>query len=212
MISRISPDQWAGAAFAAAFVVLITLGPTILPVTFYAPSICSKMLLAIVAGVGVRDIIALLASLIGLGAVIASSATTIAVMKLLSAAYLVYMDVRMIMTASTAIEKLEKLTQKTTRAVFSDAATITVLNPKSIGFFIAFVPQLIQQTAPSVPQCALVLITFVSLGVMNALGFAPPGGPRAQPHQTVAYSARATTPWRLRPISLAAFTATRRRT
>jgi threonine/homoserine/homoserine lactone efflux protein len=48
------------------------------------------------------------------------------------------------------------------------AATITVLNPKSILFFVAFVPQFVSSSAAFVPQAALLLVTFVCLAMLNA--------------------------------------------
>jgi threonine/homoserine/homoserine lactone efflux protein len=47
-----------------------------------------------------------------------------------------------------------------------------VLNPKSIGFFIAFVPQFIDTGAPVGPQFAVMIATFVGLGGANALAYA----------------------------------------
>jgi threonine/homoserine/homoserine lactone efflux protein len=55
---------------------------------------------------------------------------------------------------------------------FRDAFLVTVLNPKSIAFFVAFVPQFLDPAWPFLPQASLVLVTFVGLGALNALGYA----------------------------------------
>ena len=56
--------------------------------------------------------------------------------------------------------------------VFWHAATVTALNPKSIAFFIAFVPQFLSVHAPLVPQFAILITTFVGLAALNALAYA----------------------------------------
>ncbi|MEM1431789.1 MAG: LysE family translocator, partial [Pseudomonadota bacterium] len=57
-------------------------------------------------------------------------------------------------------------------AVFRHAALVTALNPKSIGFFVAFVPQFIRPDAPVAPQGAVIVATFVGLAALNALAYA----------------------------------------
>ena len=49
---------------------------------------------------------------------------------------------------------------------------VTALNPKSIAFFVAFVPQFIDYTAPLLPQFIIMEATFVVLATANALAYA----------------------------------------
>jgi len=49
---------------------------------------------------------------------------------------------------------------------------VTALNPKSIGFFIAFVPQFISVESAYAPQASILIATFVGLAAFNALVFA----------------------------------------
>jgi threonine/homoserine/homoserine lactone efflux protein len=49
---------------------------------------------------------------------------------------------------------------------------VTALNPKSIAFFVAFVPQFIDHAAPLLPQLAIMEATFVTLATLNALAYA----------------------------------------
>ena len=164
-------ELWLSFTFAAG-ILLITPGPTILLVVSYALSIGRIEALAMVAGVGLGDFIAMSLSLIGLGALLAASATAFIIMKWVGAAYLAYMGIRMIMTARRATGTIEVISRKSAGAAFRDATIVTVLNPKSIGFFIAFVPQFIAPDAPLAPQFATMLATFVGLGVLNALAYA----------------------------------------
>jgi threonine/homoserine/homoserine lactone efflux protein len=58
------------------------------------------------------------------------------------------------------------------RGVFGHAAAVTALNPKSIAFFIAFVPQFIRPEAPLIPQFIILISTFCTLAALNALAYA----------------------------------------
>ena len=49
---------------------------------------------------------------------------------------------------------------------------VTALNPKSIVFFIAFVPQFLVLDRPLAPQFAVLIATFVTLAAVNALAYA----------------------------------------
>jgi threonine/homoserine/homoserine lactone efflux protein len=51
---------------------------------------------------------------------------------------------------------------------FRQAWAVTTLNPKSILFFVAFLPQVIAPAAPPVPQMAALGATFVTLAALNA--------------------------------------------
>jgi len=46
------------------------------------------------------------------------------------------------------------------------------LNPKSIAFFIAFVPQFIDPASPLLGQFVILIATFVGLAAINALAYA----------------------------------------
>jgi len=59
-----------------------------------------------------------------------------------------------------------------TRSVFGHATAVTALNPKSVVFFIAFVPQFINLNASLLPQFSILIATFVGLATLNALAYA----------------------------------------
>ena len=163
---------WA-AFLAASTLLLIVPGPTIVLVLSYALSQGRRVAVSCAAGVAVGDLIAMTASLLGLGALVLASATLFTVLKWIGAAYLVWMGVGMLRNAGASrLSVPEGRAPVSARKVFRDAATVTALNPKSIVFFIAFVPQFIDPDAALLPQFVILIATFVGLAALNALAYA----------------------------------------
>ena len=157
----------------ASTTLLLVPGPTVLLVLSYAVSQGRRVALATVAGVALGDLIAMTASLTGLGAMVLASATLFAVLKWVGAAYLVYLGIKLYRSAGVSrLEPINAVGETTTTRVFANAAAVTALNPKSIVFFIAFVPQFIDAKAALIPQFLVLIITFVGLAAINALAYA----------------------------------------
>lgn len=130
-----------------------------------------RIAVASAAGVALGDLVAMIASLAGLGALVLASVTLFTALKWIGAVYLVWLGIRLIRTAHRPGLGIENLDQKTGGDVFWHAATAAALNPKSITFFIAFVPQFITVTQPLLPQFAILVTTFVGLATLNALAY-----------------------------------------
>jgi threonine/homoserine/homoserine lactone efflux protein len=52
------------------------------------------------------------------------------------------------------------------------AYAVTALNPKSIVFFVAFVPQFLVATKPFAPQMVVLVATFILIAVANTSAYA----------------------------------------
>ena len=167
-----APDLWL-AFVAASAVVLLIPGPTILLVLSYALTQGRSVALATAAGVALGDLTAMTASLLGLGAIVLTSALAFTALKWVGAVYLMWLGIKMLRGARHAeLGQLTKTRPRAARNVMGHAAVVTALNPKGIGFFIAFVPQFIDTGNPLAPQFTVMIATFVSLGALNALAYA----------------------------------------
>lgn len=157
---------------AASFALLLIPGPTVLLVLSYALSKGRSVAVASAAGVALGDLVAMSASLAGLGALVLASATLFTALKWVGAAYLVWLGFKLIRSAPSDGLSVPTADNITASRVFGHTAAVTALNPKSIAFFIAFVPQFLSPAAPLLPQFAILIATFVTLAALNALAYA----------------------------------------
>ncbi|TCP63212.1 threonine/homoserine/homoserine lactone efflux protein [Rhodovulum bhavnagarense] len=155
----------------ASMVLLIIPGPTILLVISYSLSQGRRVAVAMALGVALGDLVAMSASLAGLGALVLASATLFSVLKWGGALYLLYLGIKLWRSPPVLPQEVNPA-QRPARAVFGHAAAVTALNPKSIAFFIAFVPQFLRPEAPLGLQFAVLIGSFVSLAALNALAYA----------------------------------------
>ncbi|MBN9063079.1 MAG: lysine transporter LysE [Rhizobiales bacterium 65-9] len=158
-------------AFAAASAALVLIpGPTVTLVVGYAIAQGRSAALAIALGVALGDFVAMSLSLLGMGAVLAASATLFTAVKIVGAAYLAWLGWKL-WTAPVGDAGQAAVAPQSSRRMFAHAFAVTALNPKSIIFFVAFVPQFIDRHAAYAPQVAILVATFVTLGLINALAY-----------------------------------------
>ena len=166
-----SLEVWLAFVAASAALLLIP-GPTVLLVVSHALSHGRRVALSTAAGVAVGDAVAMTTSLAGLGAVVTASATLFTALKWCGAAYLIYLGLRLVLARPEAAPLPAGRAALSRRAAFRQAATVTVLNPKGIAFFIAFMPQFVDPVRPLLPQFAILIATFVALAALNTLAYA----------------------------------------
>ena len=156
----------------ATFVVLVIPGPTIMLVVSSSLTQGKRAALPLALGVGLGDLVAMSASLAGLGAILATSATLFTVLKWIGAAYLIYLGVKTWRARPEIGPAMARMEIASKRTNVFQAFAVTATNPKSIAFFCAFVPQFLNHDAPIMPQVLILGTTFVVLAVANAATYA----------------------------------------
>ena len=158
---------------ATSAVVLAIPGPTILLVLSYSIAHGRKSTLPVVAGVALGDSVAITFSLIGLGTLLAASAFWFTMIKWIGGLYLIYLGVRLMRGVIKPVQlQAAEIQQASARKLFANAFIVTALNPKSIVFFIALLPQFISSVHPATPQLWILGITFVVLATIGATSYA----------------------------------------
>ena len=160
-------------AFAAASTILLIIpGPTIILVISYALGAGRGTALWTVIGVFFGDLVAMTLSVIGLGALLAASATAFTILKWIGGAYLIWLGYKLFTTPAEAQHLESKAAATSGPRMAFHAFLVTATNPKGIVFFIAFVPQFLNPAAPAAPQLAVMVATFTLLAAVNALVYA----------------------------------------
>ena len=114
-------------------------------------------------GLGVGYFVHTLAAVLGLSAVILSSAFAFSIIKWLGAIYLLYLGFSSLQSMWKGGSKLTQQTENKARgSVFKQGIVVSVLNPKVALFFLSFLPQFIDMTASSVNMQLLILGLFFS--------------------------------------------------
>ena len=157
---------------AASAIVLIIPGPTILTVISYSVTHGKRANVALVAGVALGDSTALVASLVGLGALLAASATWFTVVKWIGGLYLLYLGVKLLRSGVALPEPGAAPPIQSMWRLFANTYAVTALNPKSVVFFVAFLPHFIDASADVTRQLWIVAVTFVVLASINAALYA----------------------------------------
>jgi threonine/homoserine/homoserine lactone efflux protein len=109
-------------------------------------------------GIGAGTLVHIVAAALGLSAILATSATAFTVVKLIGAAYILYMAFGLLRSRKEAggAKKLD-LPALPYRKIFGQGFLTNVLNPKVALFFLAFVPQFIDAGAPHKAVAFIVL-------------------------------------------------------
>ena len=165
-----SVENWA--AFAAASAILLMIpGPTVLLVVSYALGQGWRTALPMALGVALGDFTAMTLSMLGVGALLAASAAVFTTLKIVGAAYLVYLGIKLFRAGGT-LRAEPRADSVPSLKMIAHAWLVTALNPKSITFFVAFLPQFLDRHSPFMTQMVVFEATFLALAFLNALGYA----------------------------------------
>jgi homoserine/homoserine lactone efflux protein len=117
-----------------------------------------------------------LASMLGLGAVLKSSAIVFGAVKVLGALYLFYLGIRHLFGRNSALKvplgRPQNRESATACGLFGEAFLLAATNPKPILFFTALFPQFIHPQAPLLPQFLVLTGIFMSLSFATLVCYA----------------------------------------
>jgi len=117
-------------------------------------------------GIAVGDLIHTFAAVLGLSAILMTSALAFEMVKYLGAAYLIFLGIKALLEKTKKIE--HPTASKENPAVsFRQALLIELLNPKTALFFLAFLPQFVRTDGPPVVYQLLSLgLVFVLMSIL----------------------------------------------
>lgn len=118
-------------------------------------------------GIGTGTFVHIVAAALGLSAILATSAAAFTVVKLVGAAYILYLAAGMLFSRRSGGDaQLPALAPLPYGRIYAQGILTNVLNPKVALFFLAFVPQFIDAHAPHKALAFLVLGAIFNLNGM----------------------------------------------
>jgi threonine/homoserine/homoserine lactone efflux protein len=134
-------------------------GPAVLLTLARAISSGTRVGVSTALGIAAGDFIHTLLAVIGISAIIATSAFMFSLVKYLGAAYLIYLGIKAFKEKVEYSEFDSSLKLSPAKA-FHQAVLAEVLNPKTALFFLAFLPQFVK------PENGLVSLQLIILGTL----------------------------------------------
>ncbi|MBJ8340682.1 LysE family translocator [Antrihabitans sp. YC3-6] len=157
------------AFLAAAFVIIVIPGPSVLFTIGRALSLGRRAALLTVIGNGVGSAVPLIAVALGLGAIVAASAIALTIVKLAGAGYLIYLGIHAFRDRkSLAAAFGTRVDPVANGRVFTQGVVVGMTNPKTIVFFAAVLPQFADPNTPMLSLQLLVLgAMFILIGFVS---------------------------------------------
>lgn len=152
-------DSHALASFTvAAFVLIVVPGPSVLFVVSRGVALGRRAAVVTAVGNAAGIYVQVMAVALGVGAIIERSVVILSAIRLLGAAYLVYLGVQAIRHRRALASILDVGTLAPERRNLAlEGFTVGVSNPKWVVFFTAILPQFIDPTGAPVPVQMLAL-------------------------------------------------------
>lgn len=166
-----SIETWL-AFISTVFIFAIIPGPTVIFVIGQAITHGKKSVSPLALGVLSGDLIAMVISLLGLGAILATSATLYTILKWFGILYLIYLGIKAFKEDPKVDEELFDEMNKSKYKMFRSSLIVTALNPKNVVFFVAFFPQFINTTTNVIPQFLILMVSFSLITLATITSFA----------------------------------------
>jgi threonine/homoserine/homoserine lactone efflux protein len=145
-------------AFTLAGVILVIIpGPSVLFIVGRALAHGRRAALASVAGNTAGASLVVIVVALGFGAIAAQSVAVFTVLKLVGAAYLIYLGVQTIRKRGDIVARLGEPAAPADRRMFLQGVIVGITNPKVLIFFAAVLPQFVDTGAGSPTTQMLVL-------------------------------------------------------
>jgi threonine/homoserine/homoserine lactone efflux protein len=152
---------------ATALALLAIPGPAVLYVISTSIDQGRRAGLASVLGITSGTVVHVTLATVGLSSLVLASKVAFDAVRYVGAAYLVYLGVRRLLTRQVDEDPAGRV-PRTARDLYTQGLIVNLLNPKTIVFIFAFVPQFVDVNAVHVSlQIMLLGLTFAALGLVS---------------------------------------------
>lgn len=154
---------------ALALVTAFSPGPAVLLAVTNAAALGMRKALLSSAGNAAGVFLVSAIAMLGLGALLKTSAWLFAALKIVGAAYLIYLGIRQWRSRLNVFDRVMDagVREQTPVQLFLQGLLVATTNPKSILFFTALLPQFMTPRAPVLQQFFALTLTFATCTVVS---------------------------------------------
>lgn len=154
--------------FTISFFIAITPGPSVIYVVSYSLRYGTKAGIVSTLGVNVGSIVAILIAAFGLSSLVIAYPNAIKFIEIVGGIYVIYLAT--LIWPRKSVENLNEplLVEESHKTLFKNGVITSILNPKDILFYTAFIPTFIPQSVNG--QSYLLYFLFLAFSYM-AIGF-----------------------------------------
>lgn len=166
-----SLSVWLAFLFAC---ILIAVTPGAGAVTSISTGLRHGVLAALraIAGLQTALTLQLIVVAAGLGALLATSATAFLMVKLIGAAYLIFLGWQKWQAEPVPLDSDEQGSRQAMRGLYLQGILVNLTNPKAIVFIAALVPQFIDPGRPQLPQFVIIGLTMCAVDTLVMTSYA----------------------------------------
>jgi threonine/homoserine/homoserine lactone efflux protein len=148
----------------SALILCAVPGPAVLYILSKGVQGGRRTALTAVLGVHGGTLVHITAAVLGLSALVMSSATAFSALKLVGAAYLILLGLSRLVRGGE-LAGPENPGETDPRRVLRQGVVVEALNPKTAVFFLAFLPQFADPGRPVAPQIAVLGLVWLAVGL-----------------------------------------------
>ena len=152
---------------AATMAVLLVPGPAVVYIVTRSVAQGRAAGLVSVLGIHAGTTVYVVATSLGLSALLMASSTAFMIVKYLGAGYLIWLGIQKLRARGDDESAVEPQKASLPR-IFGQGIVVNVLNPKTLVFFVAFLPQFVDPArGPVAFQLAFFGLAFIVLGILS---------------------------------------------
>ena len=169
------PDPHLLPTFMLAVTVLMLIpGPNVALIISNSLAYGSKQGILTVLATSSASMVQLLLVSVGMASVVSQLGEWFVLLRWAGVAYLLLIGIQQWRAPAPELDRPGQPDRQTIRSIFAKAATVSVLNPKTLLFYAAFFPQFLATDRPVAPQlavlAALYLLIAISIDCLWAIG------------------------------------------
>lgn len=148
--------------------LILIPGPNVLMIVSNSIQHGTRAGLITVAGTSAAMALQLAIVILGISSLLLLVAEWFHWLRWLGAAYLIYLGVKALFKTSI-LTRTPVMTKE--RHLFAQGFLVSILNPKTLLFFSAFLPQFVSTASPALPQLLLLSSLFLGLAILFDSGY-----------------------------------------